>query len=115
MDYLEAVGFLLLLVAGVYAILPLRRIRFYLSLLIASVAVGAFVIGYGYGTRDVTESISPLLVGDTAAHVLTSIRTHVESPLWGAGVGLFLVALVTLCFRSDLREYVRGRATRIDG
>ena len=115
MDYIEAVGFLLLLVAGVYAILPLRRIRFYLSLLIASVAVGAFVIGYGYGTRDVTESLTPVLVGDTATRVLNSIRPHVETPLWGAGVGLLLIALVTLCFRSDLREYVRGRSSRIDG
>jgi multisubunit Na+/H+ antiporter MnhC subunit len=115
MDYLEAIGFLLLLVAGVYAILPLRKIRFYLSLLIASVAVGAFVIGYGYGTRDVTETIAPVLVGETATRVLSSIRPHVESPLWGTGVGLLLIALVTLCFRGDLRDYVRGRSSRIDG
>jgi multisubunit Na+/H+ antiporter MnhC subunit len=113
-DYLEAIGFLLLLVAGVYGILPLRKIRFYLSLLIASVAVGAFVMGYGYGSRDAVESIAPSLVGDAATRALSSVQPHLENPLWGAGVGLLLVAIVSFCFRRDLRDYVRGDPSRED-
>ena len=114
MAYLEAMGLLVLLCAAAFAILPLGRLRRYLGLLLSATAVGAFVIGYGFGSQDAMERLRPFLAQDAVADAMTAIKPYLESPLLGVGIGLILMVLVILAFGDDVRAFREEQAHRPD-
>lgn len=103
MVYFEAIGLLILLSAAALAILPFFKLRRYLGLLLCATAVGAFVTGYGFGSRDAVERLGPFLAQETAADAMVAVKPYLESPLLGVGIGLVLMLLVFLAFNRDLR------------
>lgn len=113
MVYLEAIGLLILLCAAGLAILPLSKLRRYLGLMLAATAVGAFVIGYGFGSQDAADRLGPFLAPETAANAMIAVEPYLESPLLGVGIGLILMLLVSLAFGGDIRAY-RDEQSRSD-
>jgi hypothetical protein len=102
---LEAIGLLTLLCAGAFALLPLLKLRRYLGLLLSATAVGAFVTGYGFGSRDAVNSLGPFLAEETVADAMVAVEPYLGSPLYGVGIGLVLILLVLLVFSEDVRAF----------
>jgi hypothetical protein len=105
MAYLEALGLLILLCAGALALLPLLKLRRYLGLLLCATAVGAFVTGYGFGSRDAVNRLGPFLAEETAADAMVAVEPYLGNPLYGVGIGLVLILLVLLGFSDDVRAF----------
>ena len=112
MAYFEAIGLLMLLSMAALAILPFYRVRRYLGVLLSATALGGFVIGYGFGSRDAINKLAPFLNRETAGDAMVVVEPYVGSPLWGVGIGLFLILLAVLVFRGDIRAYRNERGGR---
>lgn len=108
MAYLEAIGLLILLCAGALALVPVLKLRRYLGTLLCATAVGAFVIGYGFGSRDAVELLRPFLAKETAADALAAVEPYLASPLFGVGIGLALILLAVFVFSGEMRALRRA-------